>query len=188
MSSIADYITKSLSEFYTGTAIPNAPKHTGRLPLSDEESKLTVPKAVLYASEPSLTPHRVAERIQYRHGETPLNTAFFSHDNIERLHNDIHDAVRQMVNADIDRQSDDDLMLIMRSYYLQYAQNNPNRVAEELTDLNNRVVHFASNRIAVEVEAYRYYRKDILDFPAPIAAPVNVNIYGTRTGELKSFF
>jgi hypothetical protein len=188
MSSIADYITKSLSEFYTGTAIPNAPKHTGRLPLSDEESKLTVPKAVLYAPEPSLTPHRVAERIQYRHGETPLNTAFFSHDNIERLHNDIHDAVRQMVNADIDRQSDDDLMLIMRSYYLQYAQNNPNRVAEELTDLNNRVVHFASNRIAVEVEAYRYYRKDILDFPAPIAAPVNVNIYGTRTGELKSFF
>jgi hypothetical protein len=188
MSSIADYITKSLSEFYTGTAIPNAPKHTGRLPLSDEESKLTVPKAVLYAPEPSLTPHRVAERIQYRHGETPLNTAFFSHDNIERLHNDIRDAVRQMINADIDRQSDDDLMLIMRSYYLQYAQNNPNRVAEELTDLNNRVVHFASNRIAVEVEAYRYYRKDILDFPAPIAAPVNVNIYGTRTGELKSFF
>jgi hypothetical protein len=130
----------------------------------------------------------VAERIQYRHGETPLNTAFFSHDNIERLHNDIRDAVRQMVNADIDRQSDDDLMLIMRSYYLQYAQNNPSRVAEELTDLNNRVVHFASNRIAVEVEAYRYYRKDILDFPAPIAAPVNVNIYGTRTGELKTFF
>jgi len=188
MSSIADYITKSLSEFYTGTAIPNAPKHTGRLPLSHEESKLTVPKAVLYAPEPFLTPHRVAERIQYRHGETPLNTAFFSHDNIERLHNDIQAAVRQMVNADIDRQSDDDLMLIMRSYYLQYAQNNPNRVAEELTELNNRVVHFASNRISVEVEAYRYYRKDILDFPAPIAAPTNVNIYGTRTGELKSFF
>jgi hypothetical protein len=40
----------------------------------------------------------------------------------------------------------------------------------------------------VEVEAYRYYRKDILDFPAPIANPVDVKIYGTRTGELKSFF
>jgi hypothetical protein len=114
--------------------------------------------------------------------------AFFSQDNIERLHNEIQAAVRQMVNANIDRQSDDDLLLIMRSYYLQYAQNNPNRVAEELTDLNNRVVHFASNRISVEVEAYRYYRKDILDFPAPIANPTNVKIYGTRTGELKSFF
>lgn len=188
MSSIADYISKSLSEFYTGTAIPNAPKHTGRLPLSDQESKLTVPKAVLYAPEPCLVPSRVAERIQYRHNETPLNIAFFSQDNIERLHNDIRAAVRQMVNADIDRQSDDDLMLIMRSYYLQYGQNDPTRVGEELTELNERVVNFASNRISVEVEAYRYYRKDILDFPAPIANPTNVKIYGTRTGELKSFF
>jgi hypothetical protein len=76
----------------------------------------------------------------------------------------------------------------MRSYYLQYAQNNPSRVADELANLNTRVINFASNRIAVEVEAFRYYRKDILDFPAPIANPVDVKIYGTRTGELKSFF
>jgi hypothetical protein len=40
----------------------------------------------------------------------------------------------------------------------------------------------------VEVEAYRYYRKDILDFPAPIARPIDTQIYGTRTGELKTFF
>jgi hypothetical protein len=93
-----------------------------------------------------------------------------------------------MVNATIGRQSDSDLMLIMRSYYLQYARNEPNRLQEELNELNQRVVNFASNRIAVEVEAYRYYRKDIMDFPAPIANPVDTHIYGTRTGELKSFF
>jgi hypothetical protein len=76
----------------------------------------------------------------------------------------------------------------MRSYYLQYAKNDPSRVADELAELNKRVLHFAANRIAVEVEAYRYYRKDIMDFPAPIANPMDVKIYGTRTGELKSFF
>ena len=89
---------------------------------------------------------------------------------------------------DIGRQSDDDLKMIMRSYYLQYAENNPRRVAEELEMLNDRVVNFSANRIMVEVEAYNYYRKDILDFPAPIANPIDVKIYGTRTGELKSFF
>jgi len=188
MSSIADYLTKTLAEFYTGTAIPNAPKHTGRLPLSHEESKLSVPKAVLYAPEPSLVPERIAEQIQYRHTETALNRIFFSESNVERLHKDIQATVKGMVNADIDRQSDDDLMMIMRSYYLQYAENNPNRVGDELEELNQRVIAFASNRIAVEVEAYRYYRKDILDFPAPISNPINVKIYGTRTGELKSFF
>jgi len=57
-----------------------------------------------------------------------------------------------------------------------------------VSELNERVVAFCANRIAVEVEAYRYYRKDILDFPAPIARPLDTQVYGTRTGELKSFF
>lgn len=188
MSSIADYTVKTLADFFTKTAIPNAPKHTGRLPLSGEEERMSVPPAVLYAPEPSMVPDRVAEQMQYRHMETPLNTVFFSQANMDRLQDEIISAVRQMVGATIDRQSDDDLKLIMRSYYLQYATNNPRRVSEELDELNRRVVHFAANRIAVEVEAYRHYRKDILDFPAPISLPIDVKVYGTRTGELKSFF
>jgi hypothetical protein len=188
MSRIADYTVPSLAAFYTETAIPNAPKHTGRLPLSGAEEYKSVPPSTLYAPEPYLVPDNVAEQIQYRHSETPLNRLFFSQGNIDKLQADIQTAVLQMVNAKIDRQSDSDLMMVMRSYYLQYAQNNPNNLQEELNDLNKRVVNFCSNRIAVEVEAYRYYRKDIMDFPAPIANPVDTHIYGTRTGELKSFF
>jgi hypothetical protein len=188
MASLADFNQPSLAAFFTNTAIPNAPKHTGRLPLSDSEEKLSIPRAVLFAPEPYLAPERVAEQIQYRHSDTPLNKLFFSQGNIDRLQDEIRAMVKQMVGADIDRQSDSDLMLIMRSYYLQYAENNPMRLAEELAELNERVVRFSANRIAVEVEAFRYYRKDILDFPAPIQNPVNVKIYGTRTGELKSFF
>jgi hypothetical protein len=91
-----------------------------------------------------------------------------------------------MVNANIDRQSDPDLMMVMRSYYLQYAENNGS--SGELASLNDRVIQFCANRISVEVEAYRYYRKDILDFPEPIARPIDTQVFGTRTGELKSFF
>lgn len=188
MASIANFRVANLADFYTGTAIPNAPKHTGKLPLSGEEEAWSVPRSVLFAPEPSQTPDRVAEQIQYRHMETSLNTRFFAASNIEHLQSSIQSVVRQMVGATIDRQSDEDLLLIMRSYYLQYAQHNPQAVAEELEELNTRVINFAANRIAVEVEAYRHYRKDIMDFPAPIPRPLNVQIYGTRTGELKSFF
>lgn len=188
MSSVADYNVSSLADFYTKTAIPNAPKHTGRLPLSGKEEHLSIPTAVLFAPEPYLTPERVAEQIQYRHEETPLNKLFFSQQNIDTLQDQIRSTVYQMVGGSIDRQSDSDLMLIMRSYYLQYAENDPRRVGEELDSLNKRVVNFSANRIAVEVEAYRYYRKDIMDFPAPIALPIDTHIFGTRTGELKSFF
>lgn len=190
MSRIADYDVSSLADFYTKTAIPNAPKHSGRLPLSAEETKLSVPKAVLFAPEPSMQSHRVAENIFYRHEETPLNTVFFSPDNVDALQAQIHDLVLAMSGgtADIGRQSDEDLKTIMRSYYLQYAENTPGRVAEELDLLNKRVANFCANRIMVEVEAYRYFRKDILDFPAPIANPMNVKKYGSQINELKSFF
>ncbi len=138
-----------------------------------------------------MIPTRVAEQMQYRHEATPLNSVFFSEDNLENLQGAIAAAVLQMSGAKryiIDRQNDADLKTIMRSYYLQYAQNDPSRVAEELELLNNRVIGYSANNILVEIEAYKYYRKDIEDFPAPIERPVMTNIYGTRTGELKSFF
>jgi hypothetical protein len=188
MSRIADYDVPDLATFYTASAIPNAPKHTGRLPLSGPQETLSVPPAVLFAPEPYLIPTNVSEQIQYRHSDTPLNKLFFSQGNVDTLQGQIQSTVQQMVSATIDRQSDSDLLLVMRSYYLQYAENNPARLAEELAELNHRVVNFCANRIAVEVEAYRFYRKDIMDFPEPIANPMNVKKYGSMPGELRSFF
>jgi hypothetical protein len=190
MASLVQYWVSSLSDFYTQTAIPNAPKHTGRLPLSDSEEKLSVPRGTLYVvDEPVSVPSLVAEQIQYRHNNTPLNTVFFSQSNMANLQQKIHNAVLAMSRGEynLSPQSEADLMLIMRSYYLQYAQNNPSDVATELDQLNQRVVGFAANRIMVEVVAYKRFRKDILDFPEPIARPMDMHIYGTRTGELKSF-
>ena len=172
---------QSLADFYTQTAIPNAPKHTGRLPLSDTEFRTSVPPAVLFAPEPGMESSEVKERIHFRHSSTPINEQFFSQANKDSLQDRIRGAGRGMVHADIDRQSEPVLMMVMRSYYLQYA-------GESVEELNERVVGFCANRIAVEVEAYRYYRKDILDFPAPIQRPIDTQVYGTRTGELKSFF
>jgi hypothetical protein len=185
-----DYAMKSLADFYTGSAIQNAPKHTGRIPLSDSTEKIGVPPATMYAAEPYMIPARISEQINYRHYNTPLNTLFFSQDNIANLQAKIRNAVLMMSTGahTIDDQSEPDLKIIMRSYYLQYAENNPDRVAAELDELNNRVIHYCANQIMVEIEAYKAYRKDILDFPEPIANPIGTNVYGSRTGELKSFF
>jgi hypothetical protein len=190
-SPLVDPNARSLSDFYTQTAIPNAPKHTGRLPLSGDEEKSTLPPYRLTAQEPYVVPSRVAEQMQYRHESTPLNTIYFSESNLANLQSEIASAVLQMSGTKryvIGPQSEADLKTVMRSYYLQYAQNDPSRVSEELTLLNNRVIGWCANNILIQIEAYKYYRKDIEDFPAPIERPVMTNIYGTRTGELKSFF
>jgi hypothetical protein len=191
MSSLVQYWVNSLADFYTGTAIPDAPKHTGRLPLSDSEEKLSIPRGTLYImDEPVMRPQLIQEHIQYRHNNTPLNTIFFSEGNMANLQQKIHDAVLEMSKGEynLSPQSEADLMLIMRSYYLQYAQNDPGNVAAELDQLNQRVVAYASNRIMVEIVAYKRFRKDILDFPEPIARSIDTHVFGTRTGELKSFF
>lgn len=190
-SPLVDKTVTSLSDFYTQTAIPNAPKHTGRLPASASEEKSTLPPYSLTANEPYVVPSRVAEQMQYRHEATPLNTIYFSEANVNNLQQEIAGAVLMMSGSKryiIGPQNEADLKTVMRSYYLQYAQNDPLRVSEELTLLNNRVIGWCANNILVEIEAYKYYRKDIEDFPAPIERPVMTNIYGTRTGELRSFF
>ena len=130
------------------------------------------------------------DMVGHMHKETPLNSVFFSDANVDKLQKDIQQRVYDMSAGKykIDRQNDDDLKIIMRSYYLMFGQNNPIRVAEELKDLNQRVIQYASNRIYSEVDFHMFYMKDIQDFAPPIANPMNTAVYGTRTGELKSFF
>ena len=119
-----------------------------------------------------------------------MNSAFFAVSNREKLQEDIKRRVYELSGGKhvIDRQSDDDLFTIMRSYYLQYSRNDPSAVAEELEALNLRVVEYCSNHIMSEIGAYIYYRADQENFPEPISAPTNANVYGTRQNELKSFF
>ncbi len=128
--------------------------------------------------------------VGHLHKATPLNEVFFSQANIDKLQADIAEQVRMMSGGkySIGRQDDQQLKLIMRSYYLMDAHNNAANVAGELEDLNRRVVGYAAGKIYSEVDFHEFYLKDLQQFPDPIANPTNVGVYGTRTGELKSFF
>jgi hypothetical protein len=171
-----------------------APQHGGRIPnINGPESRdFPARQYSMYTGGTPIdgfTPRQ--DLIGHIHKPTPLNEVFFSQANIEKLQIDIREQVYRMSGPKkfmIDRQNDDDLKMIMRSYYLSFAKNNPATIAEELADLNGRVVGFAAGRIYSEVDFYQFYRKDLEEFAPPIANPMNTASYGTRTGELKSFF
>lgn len=176
----------------TSQQFPNI-KPNGRVPnmLDPALQELSARQYSLYEEKPVLPGSDVRqELIGHIHSVTPLNSAFFSRSNIDYIQQAIQDQVFSMSGNKhrIDRQNDDDVKLIMRSYYMTYGRNNPNTVAADLADLNARVVGYSSAKIFSELDFYLFYRQDIAEFAAPIANPMDVHVKGTRTGELKSFF
>lgn len=170
-----------------------APQHGGRVPNINDPAtfQFAARPYKLYADgRPVLGDDPRRDLVGTMHKETPLNAVFFSLANIDRLQQAIHDQVYSMSGGeyDIGRQSDDDLRIIMRSYYLMFGRNDPNNVAGELEELNRRVIGYAAGKIYSEVDFHMFYRKDLEEFAPAIANPVNVKVFGTRTGELKSFF
>ena len=181
------YNLTSTSKQYPG------PQNSGRVPNFNDPAlqELSARQYSMYDVRPSLPGSDVRqELIGHQHCATPLNTVFFSLDNIEKIHREIQEQVFVMSGNKyrIDRQSDDDVKLLMRSYYLMFGRNNPATIASDLADLNARVVGYAAAKVFSEVDFYMFYRKDIEEFAPPIANPTNVSAFGTRYGELKSFF
>ena len=171
-----------------------APAHGGRVP------NINAPAAIAFAARPHsmyrqdgkpvFVDDAREDLIGHQHTKTPLNTVFFSMSNINHIHDEIIRQVSLMSGGkyDISRQGDDEVRIIMRSYYLMFARNDPYKVAQELDELNKRVVGYAAAKVYSEVDFHAFYLKDLEDFAPAIANPVNVKHYGSEPGELKSFF
>jgi len=117
------YNLTSTSQQYPG------PTHSGRVP--NIRTRDVTPTLSLYDQKEARIYKDVrSELVGHQHTPTPLNTTFFSDANIETLQQRISDQVFMMSGNKhrIDRQSDDDLKLIMRSYYLMFGRNNPDNV------------------------------------------------------------
>ena len=170
-----------------------APQHGGRVPniLEPANIQFAARPYQMYAEGKSILGDDARrDLVGHQHSSTPLNSVFFSKDNMDTLQSEIQRRVSDLSQGkyDIGRQSDDDLRIVMRSYYLMFGRNDPSNVAGELSELNTRVIQYCAGKIYSEVDFHQFYLKDLEEFAPAIANPVNTQIYGTRYGELKSFF
>lgn len=170
-----------------------APAHGGRVPNINAPSSIAFaarPHSMYRQDGPVFTDDARADLIGRQYSKTPLNVVFFSQANIARIHTEIQQQVRLMSGGkyNVGQQGDDEVRIIMRSYYLMFARNDPYKVAQELDELNKRVVGYAAAKVFSEVDFHQFYLKDLEEFAPAIANPVNVKHYGSEPGELKSFF
>lgn len=167
------------------------PEHGGRVPNINSASPASARSNGMYASgNPVFSDNARRDLIGHQHGETPLNTVFFSESNLAHVHSEIQNQVSLMSGGEykIDKQGDDEVRIVMRSYYLMFARNDPNDVAGELEGLNRRAIGYCAAKVFSEVDFHKFYLKDLEDFAPPIANPINTGVVGSRVGELKSFF
>ena len=121
---------------------------------------------------------------------SPLSDAFFSKQNIEAIQSNIR---REVYNKSqpkgyvIDDQSVDELKIIMRAIFYQYARNLPNDIAGQVKDLDDRVAAWSVPHILSAVDHYMYYIKDIDTLPLPMALPVNLTRSGSKSLPFNTF-
>ena len=119
---------------------------------------------------------------------TPLNTAFFSPENVEIIQNRIRYQVWEKTKHVIDRQSSDDLLIVMRSMYYQYGKNRPDQIKEQIEELDKIVADWCVPKIIAEIDMYLYYRKDVSTLPVPLEHPMLQTLAGTRSLPFPKFF
>jgi len=115
---------------------------------------------------------------------TPVSKLFFSRENVQAIQNLIRKTVfekSQPKGYVIDDQSVDELKMIMRAMYYQYARNATFDVAGQVTELNGRVVQWSVPHIMSAIDHYHYYLNDISHMPVPLAQSVNLSRAGTKS-------
>jgi hypothetical protein len=121
--------------------------------------------------------------------DTQLSNAFFSVKNIQIIQNGIRAGVYNKSNQQyvVGEQNMDELQIIMRAIFLQYAKNLPINIAEQIHDLNKAVLDYAINQVYGEADGYMKYKRDASTLVVPLAMPILVSTNGKQL-ELKKWF
>ena len=122
-------------------------------------------------------------------GTNTLSKVFFSPENTKVLQNGIRKGVYDRSNGKylIDEQDVDELQIVMRSIYLQYAKNLECDIPGQIRDLNSLILDWCVPRILSEVSMYEYYLNDISKMPVPLSHPVAMTSAGTKSLPFRQF-
>tara|TARA_B100000902_G_scaffold400058_1_gene475333 strand:- start:5435 stop:5827 length:393 start_codon:yes stop_codon:yes gene_type:complete len=117
--------------------------------------------------------------IQYN---TPLSRAFFSRQNIDALQTNIRYNVWLSSGKKhvISKQNDSELVVIMRSVFLQNSKNRDANILSQVKDLNKIVLDYTVKQVLTQVKQYINYKKDISNPIQIMDHSVNTSIRGSR--------
>lgn len=114
---------------------------------------------------------------------TTLNQLYFSKENLNIIQDQLRHNIYIVSNNKyiVDKQSDIDLQIIMRSIFLQHSPNLQDNITKQIEYLNKLVIDWATPRIITEIEQYNGYINEVQYMPTPIDRPQNLSSKGEKT-------
>ena len=105
--------------------------------------------------------------------DTPLSNLFFSNMNINVIQMTVRFQINQKANKKIAYQSEQELFIIMRSIYLQYANSvvNSTDILQNIQTLNKMVVNYCVEKVVEQLNQYDGYLQKISSAPTPLEHP-----------------
>ncbi len=157
----------------------------GRVNLLDNNSKT----AKIWNNNPILYNEKIGNIINRNYSSTCLAETYFSRDNIDILQEGIINAVYNKSNGKytIGKQSEDELMIVMRSIYFQYGKNLNFNINDQIKELNTKVINWCVDEIISNINQYYSYIKNVSTLPVPMERAQLSSQKGTKTLELKTF-
>jgi len=109
--------------------------------------------------------------------QNSINDIFFSEMNVSGLQDSIRYGVYKETEKVIDKQSDNELYIVMRSIMLQFAnfRESLENTVEEIKRLNRKVTIYCVKNISSNVKQYMGYIDDLSKLPVPLDRPVYHN-------------
>ncbi|AKI80141.1 hypothetical protein QJ850_gp558 [Acanthamoeba polyphaga mimivirus] len=121
--------------------------------------------------------------------ESVISKVFYSPENIKLIQKQIIKRVFKLTKGSyvIDKQNKEDLLIVMKSVYMQNAGGlntkitSIKQIRNIIADLNTNVINEVIPGIMTEVKSYVRYVNDVFNPVMPLDRPVNVSNSGTKS-------
>jgi hypothetical protein len=115
----------------------------------------------------------------------PVSDMFFSHRNLKHLKYLICRSIYQqsggVYNPSPEAQSDNELLVVMRSMYLGHARHLPDKISEQVAELNFQIMIDMVPRAISSAQQQLSFIRDSTQQPLPMDRPQHMSSAGTRS-------
>jgi hypothetical protein len=157
----------------------------GRINLFDENSK----SSKILNNNPELYNEKNISTINRNITGNCVSEIYFSQENMDIIQQGIFNSVFNLSEGQfkIGKQSEQELKIIMRSFYFQNAKNLNFDIIEQVRDLNTFVIRWCVDEIIKNIKQYIEYKKSVSTLPLPLEHSQLPSQKGTKILEIKSF-